>query len=178
MGERSCPSQSLSGRPMRRVLRYDVLSPEWNLSRRTFYEIRKRAATEGPTAALRPRSRRPWSSPNRIAGEVARHAIGVAVTTSSAPPRRRFRSKLGVLAGPRATASIPTSKSSTHRNSPKHSRNSQSATPQRRPRKASSDGLWLQFERVVEGALARVGVCSVEPVAHRSVARRHLPRRR
>lgn len=47
------------------------------ISRKTFYEIRKRVATEGPAAALEPRSRRPRSSPARLTDEVRRQAVAV-----------------------------------------------------------------------------------------------------
>ena len=50
---------------------------EHDLSRKTFYAIRKRAQTEGQAAALEPRSRRPVVSPNRIAEEVKAQAVGV-----------------------------------------------------------------------------------------------------
>lgn len=50
---------------------------EHGISRKTFYEIRKRVVVDGPAAALEPRSRRPVSSPNRIAGEVAERAVAV-----------------------------------------------------------------------------------------------------
>ena len=50
---------------------------EHDLSRKTFYAIRKHAQTEGQAAALEPRSRRPVVSPNRIAEEVKAQAVGV-----------------------------------------------------------------------------------------------------
>jgi putative transposase len=50
---------------------------EHGISRETFYAIRKRAATDGPAAALEPRSRRPRVSPSKLTDEVARQAIGV-----------------------------------------------------------------------------------------------------
>jgi putative transposase len=50
---------------------------EHDLSRKTFYAIRKRAQTEGQAAALEPRSRRPVVSPNRVAEEVKAQAVGV-----------------------------------------------------------------------------------------------------
>ncbi|WP_460581598.1 integrase core domain-containing protein, partial [Humibacter ginsengisoli] len=50
---------------------------EHGISRETFYAIRKRAAEDGPAAALEPRSRRPCSSPSRITDEVVQRAIGV-----------------------------------------------------------------------------------------------------
>ena len=50
---------------------------EHGISRETFYAIRKRAAEDGPAAALEPRSRRPRSSPSQITDEVVQRAIGV-----------------------------------------------------------------------------------------------------
>lgn len=50
---------------------------EHGVSRKTFYEIRKRALEEGQAAALEPRSRRPKSSPGRLADDVRQQAIGV-----------------------------------------------------------------------------------------------------
>src|SRR6195952_1745688 len=50
---------------------------EHGISRETFYAIRKRAATDGPAAALEPRSRRPRASPSRVADDVVQRAIGV-----------------------------------------------------------------------------------------------------
>src|SRR6478752_2001685 len=50
---------------------------EHSISRKTFYEIRKRVVTEGPAAALEPRSRRPTQTPARIADEVKQHAVAV-----------------------------------------------------------------------------------------------------
>jgi transposase InsO family protein len=50
---------------------------EHDLSRKTFYAIRKRAQLEGQAAALEPRTRRPSTSPNRISDEVKALAVGV-----------------------------------------------------------------------------------------------------
>jgi len=50
---------------------------EHGISRETFYAIRKRAAADGPAAALEPRSRRPKASPSKLTGDMARQAIGV-----------------------------------------------------------------------------------------------------
>jgi len=47
------------------------------ISRKTFYEIRRRVEAEGPAAALEPRSRRPRTSPTVIADEVKLQAVGV-----------------------------------------------------------------------------------------------------
>lgn len=50
---------------------------EHDLSRKTFYAIRKRAQTEGQAAALEPRTRRPVVSPNRFSEEVKTQAVAV-----------------------------------------------------------------------------------------------------
>ena len=50
---------------------------EHGISRETFYAIRKRAAVDGPAAALEPRSRRPKVSPSKLSDDIARQAIGV-----------------------------------------------------------------------------------------------------
>jgi hypothetical protein len=50
---------------------------EHGISRKTFYEIRRRSLTDGPAAALEQRSRRPKSSPSKLADEVKRQAFGV-----------------------------------------------------------------------------------------------------
>ena len=50
---------------------------EHGISRKTFYEIRRRTVEDGPAAALEPRSRRPRSSPSKLTDEVKQQAIGV-----------------------------------------------------------------------------------------------------
>jgi transposase InsO family protein len=50
---------------------------EHGISRETFYAIRKRAATDGPAAALEPRTRRPKTSPSKLPDETAQRALGV-----------------------------------------------------------------------------------------------------
>lgn len=50
---------------------------EHGISRNAFYKIRAQAKTEGPAAALEPRSRRPRSSPGRLADQVKDHSIQV-----------------------------------------------------------------------------------------------------
>jgi len=47
------------------------------MSRKSFYELRKRAMTEGPAAVLEPRSRRPRSSPAKLSEEVKAQALQV-----------------------------------------------------------------------------------------------------
>ena len=56
---------------------------EHSISRKTFYEIRRRALEEGQAAALEPRSRRPRNSPNRLTDEVKQQAIGVRAALES-----------------------------------------------------------------------------------------------
>jgi len=50
---------------------------EHGISRKSFYELRKRARAEGPAAVLEPRSRRPRSSPSRVTEEVKAQAVRV-----------------------------------------------------------------------------------------------------
>lgn len=48
---------------------------EHGISRKTFYPLRARAATDGPAAVLEPTSRRPRTSPARVSEDVKRHAL-------------------------------------------------------------------------------------------------------
>ncbi|WP_444543334.1 integrase core domain-containing protein, partial [Microlunatus endophyticus] len=50
---------------------------EHGISRKTFYEIRRRSVEDGPAAALEPRSRRPKASPAKITEEIKEQAVGV-----------------------------------------------------------------------------------------------------
>jgi putative transposase len=50
---------------------------EQGISRKSFYELRKRARTDGPAAVLEPRSRRPQSSPSKLSEEVKDQAVAV-----------------------------------------------------------------------------------------------------
>lgn len=50
---------------------------EHGTSRKSFYELRRRAQEEGPAAVLEPRSRRPRSSPTRLSEEVKAQAVAV-----------------------------------------------------------------------------------------------------
>ena len=50
---------------------------EHGISRKSFYELRKRAKTDGPAAVLEPRTRRPRTSPTKLTEEVKEQAIGV-----------------------------------------------------------------------------------------------------
>ncbi len=50
---------------------------EHGISRKSFYELRKRAQVDGPAAVLEPRSRRPKASPSKLTDEVKAQAIQV-----------------------------------------------------------------------------------------------------
>jgi putative transposase len=50
---------------------------EQGISRKSFYELRKRAMTDGLAAVLEPRSRRPRSSPTQVAEAVKEQAVAV-----------------------------------------------------------------------------------------------------
>lgn len=50
---------------------------EHGISRKSFYELRKRATTDGPAAVLEPRTRRPKSSPSKLSDEVKERAVAV-----------------------------------------------------------------------------------------------------
>ena len=50
---------------------------EYGISRKSFYELRKRAKTDGPAAVLEPRTRRPKSSPSKLSDEVKKQAVAV-----------------------------------------------------------------------------------------------------
>jgi putative transposase len=50
---------------------------EHGISRKSFYELRKRAKTEGPAAVLEPKTRRPKSSPSKLSDEVKAQAVAV-----------------------------------------------------------------------------------------------------
>ena len=50
---------------------------EHGISRKSFYELRKRAQTDGPAAVLEPRTRRPKSSPSKFSDEVKDQAVAV-----------------------------------------------------------------------------------------------------
>ena len=50
---------------------------EHNISRESFYAIRKRALIDGPAAALEPRSRRPRRSPAQLTDDIVEQAVGV-----------------------------------------------------------------------------------------------------
>ena len=50
---------------------------EHGISRKSFYELRRRARLDGPAAVLEPRSRRPRSSPAKLTEQVKQQAIQV-----------------------------------------------------------------------------------------------------
>lgn len=50
---------------------------EHGISRKSFYELRKRVKDDGPAAVLEPRTRRPNTSPTKLTDEVKQQAIGV-----------------------------------------------------------------------------------------------------
>src|SRR5579862_1363831 len=50
---------------------------EHGVSRKSFYELRRRAKVDGPAAVLEPRSRRPRSSPSTLTDEVKAQAVAV-----------------------------------------------------------------------------------------------------
>ena len=50
---------------------------EHGIARKSFYELRKRAKLDGPAAVLEPKTRRPKSSPSKIADEVKEQAVAV-----------------------------------------------------------------------------------------------------
>lgn len=50
---------------------------EHGISRKSFYELRKRAKTDGPAAVLEPRTRRPKSSPSKCSDEIKEQAVAV-----------------------------------------------------------------------------------------------------
>lgn len=50
---------------------------EHGISRKSFYELRKRAKADGPAAVLEPKSRRPRSSPSKLTEEVRAQAVQV-----------------------------------------------------------------------------------------------------
>ena len=56
---------------------------EHGISRKSFYELRRRAVTEGQAAVLEPRSRRPTTSPTRVSDEVKAQAVAVRAALES-----------------------------------------------------------------------------------------------
>ena len=56
---------------------------EHGISRKSFYELRKRARTDGPAAVLEPKTRRPKSSPSKLSDEVRDQAVAVRAALES-----------------------------------------------------------------------------------------------
>ena len=56
---------------------------EQGISRKSFYELRERAKSEGPAAVLEPRSRRPRSTPSQLTEEVKTQALQVRAALES-----------------------------------------------------------------------------------------------
>ena len=56
---------------------------EHSISRKSFYELRKRAVLDGPAAVLEPRTRRPRTSPTKLSDEVEAQAIQVRAALES-----------------------------------------------------------------------------------------------
>ena len=50
---------------------------EHGIARKSFYELRKRAMTDGPATVLEPRTRRPKSSPSKLSDVVKQQAVAV-----------------------------------------------------------------------------------------------------
>ena len=50
---------------------------EYGISRKSFYELRKRAKIDGPAAVLEPKTRRPKSSPSKLSEQVKGQAVAV-----------------------------------------------------------------------------------------------------
>ncbi|MFB9923700.1 integrase core domain-containing protein [Amycolatopsis halotolerans] len=50
---------------------------EHGISRKSFYELRKRAKADGPAAVLEPRTRRPRTSPSKLSDEIKQQAVAV-----------------------------------------------------------------------------------------------------
>lgn len=50
---------------------------EHGISRKSFYELRKRVITDGPAAVLEPRTRRPKSSPSKLSDVIKGQAVAV-----------------------------------------------------------------------------------------------------
>ena len=67
---------------------------EHGISRKSFYELRKRALVDGPAAVLEPRTRRPRTSPSKLSDDVKEQAVGGA--------RRAGGLRAGPWAGQRA----------------------------------------------------------------------------
>ena len=78
-----------------------ALCAEQGIWRKTFYERRARARSEGPAAALEPHSTRPASSPTRIGQEMVLRALAVrsALESSGPGPRPHLGARQDALDG-------------------------------------------------------------------------------
>jgi putative transposase len=56
---------------------------EHDISRKSFYELRKRARHDGPAAVLEPRSRRPKTSPSQVTEDAKQQALDVRAALES-----------------------------------------------------------------------------------------------
>jgi putative transposase len=56
---------------------------EHGITRKSFYELRKRVRAEGPAAVLEPRTRRPTTSPTKVTEDVKKQAIEVRAALES-----------------------------------------------------------------------------------------------
>ncbi len=56
---------------------------EYGISRKSFYELRKRVKADGPAAVLEPRTRRPKSCPSKLTDEVKEQAVAVRAALES-----------------------------------------------------------------------------------------------
>ena len=61
---------------------------EHAISRKSFYELRKRAKTDGPATVLEPRTRRPKSSPSKQPGASTSHSTSPPANGSFRPNDR------------------------------------------------------------------------------------------
>src|SRR5689334_4329472 len=59
---------------------------EHGISRKTFYELRRRARDDGPAAVLEPRTRRPRTSPSKLTEVVKAQALDVRAALESSGP--------------------------------------------------------------------------------------------
>ena len=78
-----------------------ALCAEQGIWRKTFYERRARARSEGPAAAFEPHSTRPASSPTRIGQEMVLRALAVrsALESSGPGPRPHLGARQDALDG-------------------------------------------------------------------------------
>jgi putative transposase len=56
---------------------------EHGISRKSFYELRRRAKTDGPASILEPKSRRPRTSPSKLTADVRAQAVQVRAALES-----------------------------------------------------------------------------------------------